>query len=162
MTARPQEREQLVVRVLPETKARLERLSVLTTKTMTELLETMAARWEKSTLTRLKDDHKQFYFDGVLRFEVAFGRKNKWKGKINSTMAQRTAAVSMSLMPENKSQLERCAKFYGIPMAVLIDRLTIHLETGFKRRRPPEQAPPQPEPPHEPLPQNAGLLEGVT
>jgi hypothetical protein len=144
------ERVQLRVRVLPETKARLQRV----TERLPALFERAAAVWEAATLGRLKLDRRsrfygeqiaeRFYMEGTLSAEAAFGRNALRQTKISSGTARVDFVV---LVPEEtRSQLKRFAKFYGLSLADVLDRLSRQIA----KRMPDPSGEAMPEPAPEP------------
>jgi hypothetical protein len=145
------ERVQLRVRVLPATKARLQRV----TERLPALFERAAAGWEAALLERLRDDRRsrfrgediarKFYLEGSLSAEAAFGRNTLRATKISSGTARVDFVV---LVPEaTRVALKRYAKFYGISLADVLDRLSRQISKRL------------PDPPGETQPAPAPTLE---
>jgi hypothetical protein len=121
-------RVQLRVRVLPETKARLARV----TEPLPALFERAAAAWEAALLERLRLDRRsrfrgeqiveKFYLEGTLSAEVAFGHNALRNTKIGAGAGRVDFVV---LVPEEtRAALKRFAKFYGLSLADVLDRLS--------------------------------------
>jgi hypothetical protein len=110
MTEQPStpERVQIVVRVLPEVKARYAASAL--SLSMTQLLERAAAYWETAVLDRLKPEHRTRYLDGTLTFRQAFGKKPRIRKRDASLP---NVIMSCEVTVVAREQLRRYSKFTG-------------------------------------------------
>jgi hypothetical protein len=137
------ERVLISIKVSPETKARFERLAEVMTMSLTKTLEMAAERFEELTLRRLKPEDREIYLAGTLDAATTLidGRKFR-RRKVD--VPDETAVISAKITTEARVQFDRYARFYKMPLAQVLGRLSINLEKGFKRRRPPEAEPREP------------------
>jgi hypothetical protein len=129
-------REQIVVLVALETKERLRRGAAFERKSLTQLLEALAPKFEAGTLAKLRPGQQALYMSGRLDAGKVFG----WRQR----PAQRPrdmprVPLSCDVLIETKRQLDRYCRFYHFSLNNVIDTFSKNWEKGLRSELTPEQ-----------------------
>lgn len=119
------QRAQVVVLVQPATKKRLKQCSDVTGVSITRMLEIAADGFEKLTLERLKPAQRPLYLANKLTAKEALG-KNQFLGRLPVDTPRVT--LSAKLEPKQKEKLDRYADFWNLPLAAVIQRISVNWE----------------------------------
>ena len=134
----PPERVQIVVKVSPETKQRLEWVAEQIGWSITKILEHSAANKERIVLADLKPEHREGYLAGTLDLATAFPKLVR-RSKFD--VPDEVAVVSAMITAEARRRLDLYSRLTQEPLAIVIEKLAASMERRLKKRPPPDPDP---------------------